>query len=272
MTLPPAPGTTSAKPLKARKMTISSGVKEYAQKIVIYGTGGVGKTELASLLKEVKINPLFIDIEEGSNFLDIDRLEPTPQKFEELLEAVDVACDTDSVNAIVIDTLTKAQELAKDFVVRTIPNQKGVSVDSIEGYGWGEGYIHMYEVFLTLLQRLDKAARRGKHIICIAHECTANVPNPSGEDWIRYEPRLSSPKNGKGSIRHRVKEWCDHMFYIGFDTSITQGKAIGGGSRTIYPMETPTQWAKSRSLSKTVIYRRGNAELWQSIFNKKKSK
>ena len=29
-------------------------------------------------------------------------------------------------------------------------------------------------------------------------------PNPAGEDWLRYEPRLQSPNSGKASIRLRV--------------------------------------------------------------------
>ena len=34
------------------------------------------------------------------------------------------------------------------------------------------------------------------NVILICHDCTATVPNPTGEDWLRYEPRLQSPGSG----------------------------------------------------------------------------
>ncbi len=251
------------------KQTIIKGPLRAAQKIVIYGPGGVGKSELASLLPEVGITPVFIDLEGGTNFLDVFRVDPSPETFVEAGKAVRLLTNDNNCDAIVVDSFTKAEELGVRHTLATIPHEKGHAVKSIEGYGFGKGYTHNYETFLLLLQVLDAAARAGKHIIAICHDCTATVPNPGGEDWIRYEPRLQSPPSGKGSIRHRVKEWCDHLFYIGFDTIVDKdGKATGGGSRTIYPVEMPTHWAKSRSLSDQIVYERGNTELWKQLFAK----
>lgn len=172
-------------------------------------------------------------------------------------------------DAVVIDSLTKAEEMATAWVLANVPHEKGHFVSSIEGYGFGKGLTHIYETFMQLIGDLDSLARRGKHIICTAHECVSNVPNPSGEDWIRYEPRLQSPASGKNSVRHRVKEWCDHMLFISFDTFVTnEGKAQGSGTRTIYPVEMPTHLAKSRSLASPIPYPQGSAELWKQLFKK----
>lgn len=170
-------------------------------------------------------------------------------------------------NAVVIDDLAKAEELATNYVIRTVPHEKeGRSIKSIEDYGWGKGATHVYEAFLNLLADLDNHVRKNRWVLCIAHDCTANVPNPSGEDWIRYEPRLQSPASGKSSIRHRVKEWCDHLLFVGFDTAVNRdGKATGGGTRTIYPSEMPTHWAKSRSLADPIYYEKGSSHLWKSL-------
>src|SRR5690606_3301613 len=97
-------------------------------------------------------------------------------------------------------------------------------------------------------------------------DCTANVPNPAGDDFLRYEPRLQSPTSGKASIRHRVKEWCDHLLYIGYDVFVKDEKAQGCGTRTIYAQEMPTHWAKSRTLSDPVPYPKGDVTIWQHIF------
>jgi hypothetical protein len=250
-------------------MQLTRGRGGGAQKIVMYGPGGVGKTELCSLLERIGILPVFIDPEASSAFLDVARIEPTPETLEEVIEAVHLARGMPEVGAIVVDSLTKVEELADAYTLRTVRHEKGHAVTSIEGYGFGKGFQHVYESFLLFLQALDAAARDGKHILATAHDCTASVPNPAGEDWIRYEPRLQAPKSGKGSIRHRVKEWCDHLFYIGFDTYVTEdGKAQGSGTRTIHPVEMPTHWAKSRKLSDPIPYDRGDATLWKQLFDR----
>src|SRR5690606_13160109 len=138
----------------------------------------------------------------------------------------------------------------------------------IEGYGFGKGLTHLYETFLQVLGDLDGMIRRNKFVICTAHECTANVPNPAGEDWIRYEPRLQSPASGKNSIRHRVKEWCDHLLFVGYDVAVEDGKGVGAGTRTIYPCELPICMAKSRDLADPIPYPKGSANLWKKLLNK----
>lgn len=267
--MPPPPlkngnGTQVHTPKKM--FSVSTGAQAIAQKIIIYGSGGVGKTELASLIAKNGINPLFLDIGDGTNFLDVQRVKPNPQTWDDMRDALHSPELWKGFNAIVIDDLTKAEEMATDWAVANIPHEKGHKVDSIEGYGFGKGLTHVYETFMKLLGDLDAHAREGRWVICIAHECTANVPNPSGADWIRFEPRLQSPASGKNSIRHRVKEWADHLLYVGFDTIVNkEGKASGGGTRTIYPTELPTWLAKSRSLSEPIPYYRGDNELWTRI-------
>src|SRR3990167_741769 len=158
--------------------------------------------------------------------------------------------------------------MASDYVVRTVKHPKGYPITSIEDYGWGEGYTHVYEKMLLLLGDLDQHIRAGRHVIGVCHECTANVPNPGGDDWIRYEPRLQSPKSGKASVRHRVKEWCDHLFFIGYDVNAQKGKASGAGTRAIYPTELPTHWAKSRTPADVIPYQQGSPDLWKKLFSK----
>lgn len=253
-----------------RSFKVSTGVSQICDKIVIYGPGGVGKTELCSLIAECDVKPLFLDLENGSGYHDVARI-ANIETWDDLRSILHDQSVWDGFDAVVIDSLTKAEELAVAWTIANVKHEKGHSVDSIESYGFGKGYTHVYETFLQLLGDLDAHHRRGRYVICVAHDCTANVPNPTGEDWIRYEPRLQAPASGKASIRSRVKEWCDHLLYVGFDTAVSKdGKATGAGTRTIYPMELPTWLAKSRSLDSPIPYAKGSSELWQQILKGRK--
>lgn len=252
-----------------RTLGVSRGTVPHGQKIVLYGPGGVGKTELWSLLDSYGIATLGIDIEGSTNFLDVNRVDPAPETFDEVRAILHNRELIDQYGAIALDSLTKLEEFAVTDTLAKVPHEKGHRVSSIEGYGFGKGFSHVYETFLPILGDLDAISRRGIHVVCTAHDCTANVPNPAGADWIRWEPRLQSPPSGKGSIRHRAKEWCDHLLFIGFDQIVSDdGKAKGSGTRTIYPTELPTHWAKSRLLSDPIPYVRGDTSLWQQLFNK----
>ena len=83
----PPPQPTGSAHQKAT-FTASSGVSDTAQKIVVYGPGGIGKSKLASLVKQLGLRPIFLDVENGSNFLDVDRVSPCPDNFQMLRDAL----------------------------------------------------------------------------------------------------------------------------------------------------------------------------------------
>ncbi len=102
----------------------------------------------------------------------------------------------------------------------------------------------------------------------ICHDCTATVPNPAGENWLRYEPRLQQTKNGAASIRLRLKEWADHVLFIGYEVNVEKGKA-SGGNRWIWPQEQPFCMAKSRSLAGKLALGKYDTDIWAYIFGEK---
>jgi hypothetical protein len=264
---PPTPSAAAAAVVDMDFTVTHGRVKDVGEKVTIYGTGGSGKSTLAALLKEVGINPLILDLDGGTKHLDVSRVDITSWSM--LRAALQKKELIKQFGAVVIDDLTKGEEYCCTHIVQTIKktvNNQKVTVQSIEDYGWGDGYGYLYHEFLNMLGDLDAIARMGVHVICIAHDCTNSVPNPVGENFIRYEPRLQSPKSGKDSVRARVKEWTDHLLFLGYDIAVENGKARGGGTRTIYTSETPTALAKSRTLRGDIAYTEGSVELWNRLF------
>ena len=236
-------------------------------RVLVYGPGGIGKTTLAATAP----GPVAVfDLDDSLNVLadslaDYD-VRPVIADDWASIRNMLAGSGWDSIKTIVIDSATKAEELCAQWVLANVKHEKGNRIARIEDYGFGKGYQHIYETWLCLLNDLDKHVKAGRNVILIAHDCTTSVPNPTGEDWLRYEPRLQSPGSGKGSIRLRVREWCDHMLYIGYDVEVTDRKGRGSGTRTIYPNELPHCMAKSRTLRDPMYYQQYDATLWNTLF------
>jgi hypothetical protein len=264
---PPAP------PTPPRRAVLFAGIdpSNAGHRVLLYGPGGIGKTTLAAHAA----GPVaFVDLDDSLPRLRPQlgalaagiRTVPDVTGWAELREALQ-SDGWDAIRTIVIDTATRAEEMCAAHVLATVPHEKGHRVQRLEDYGYGKGSGHVFETFLPLLGVLDRHCRAGRNVILVAHDCTTSVPNPAGEDWLRYEPRLQSPASGKASIRLRVREWADHVLFMGYDVNVKDGKGQGAGTRTLYPAELPHCMAKSRTCQMPIPVAGDPADLWKSLFN-----
>lgn len=263
---PPAPVAMARKSVQFGEVASSSG-----HRVLLYGPGGIGKTTLASQLP----GPVaFIDLDESLPRLRL-QLEESGRMANimpvsgihnwQTLRDVIQADGWEKVQSIVIDTGTRAEELAVAHTLETVLAD-GKRVTSVEGYGYGRGFGFVFDTFLPLLADLDRHARAGRNVVLVCHDCTSAVPNPAGEDWLRYEPRLQSPNSGKASIRLRVREWADHVLFVGYDVSVGKdGKGRGAGTRTLYSAEVPHCMAKSRTTQETIPLEEDGAVVWGAV-------
>jgi hypothetical protein len=255
---PPNGHATSATP---REFAVIGGRISVAERVVLYGPGGIGKSSLAALAP----NPVFLDVEHGTHHLDVPRVEGI-ETFADLRAALQ-SPSLDAYRTVVVDTGTKVEEMGQVHTLATVTHEKGHYVKSIEGYGFGKGMQHVYDTFLLFLADLDMQRRKGRNVILICHECIADVPNPTGDDFIRFEPHLQDPKSGKASIRKRVIQWADHVLFIGYDVAAVDGKGKGSGTRTIYTSELPDHIAKSRTVSVNLPFESAeDGAIWSLIF------
>ncbi len=262
------PTNRPATPPRRPGLTLGKIPDRAGQRIGIYGPGGIGKTSLACLA------PGPVAIFDFDNSLTVLRPEGDIQvvqaaTWDEVRAALQ-APGWQNIHTIVLDSVTRLEELAVAHTLKTVPMERGTFVSSVEGYGYGKGYQHVFDTFLPILNDLDAHARAGRNIIMVMHDCTCNVPNPAGDDYIRYEPRLQSPTSGKASIRLRLREWLDHLFFVGYDIAVdkTTGLATMGGSRAIWTEEKSFCMAKRHMLLKpSYVYNVNDNQIWKEVFN-----
>lgn len=241
--------------------------KKQGHRVMMYGAGGIGKTTLTC---QAPGKSAMVDLDESLSKLTRQFSEQgieTPAivpavNWTEVRTALQ-APGWEKINNIIIDSGSRLEESCVAHTLRTIKNDKDKLVNGIEGYGFGKGYQYVFEQWLKLIGDLDAHVRAGRNVFIICHDCTSNVPNPNGEDWIRYEPRLQNSKSA--SIRLKMKEWCDHVLFIGYDVTVKkgEGKAEGCGSRTMYTAELPHCMAKSRSTQDQIVI--GQENPWEKI-------
>ena len=260
---------TAAAPPPAGTYAVTQAKSQEGERIVIYGTGAIGKSSLAALAPK----PAFLDLDHGTRRIEDANGQAVHTisgitSFQDVLNVLDSHSLFEDFESIVIDSASVLQHWAAQYVFDTVKGPGGQPVTSIEGYVYGRGYTYIDEAFAKVLAKLDYYFANGKNVILVCHETTESAPNPQGEDFLRFEPLLQQPKK-MGRTRDRVKNWCDILLFICYDMNVSEGKATGSGTRAIYPCERPTFWAKNRNgLDTEVPYTQGSDEIWKRLFAK----
>lgn len=220
-------------------LKITKGAQVKPIKSVIYGHEGIGKSTLASKLP----GAVFIDIEQGTNQLDVARL-PRPRTWTELLaEIADVINNGYGIETLVIDTADAAEQLCIAHVCA------GAGKKSIEDWGYGKGYVLVRDEFLKLIGLLDELTTHGMNVCVLAHACISRVETPEeSASYDRWTLKLIDTK--RTSDAALLKEWADLLLFLDYKTYVEvnengRGKAKGG-ERVIKCTHAATYDAKNR--------------------------
>lgn len=214
---------------------ITSGKIAMAQKVVVYGAEGVGKTSFASKFPD----PVFIDTEEGTRRYDVKRL-PEPHTWEVLASDIKYVLDNPTCcKTLVIDTVDWAEKLCVQYILT-----RGKK-DSIEDFGYGKGYVYLYEEFEKLLKSLDEVIRKGINVVLCAHAQMRKFEQPHEFGaYDRWEMKLLK------QVAPMVKEWADMVLFANFETIIVRdnnNKAKAQGNKRVMFTSHHSCWdAKNR--------------------------
>lgn len=219
-------------------MQISRGKIKSAQKVIIYGPEGIGKSTFASKFP----NPLFIDTEGSTKHMDVARTDPKPSSWSMLLSQISYIKSNPSIcGTLAIDTADWAEQLCiEDLCAR---HKK----DGIEDFGYGKGYVYLAEEFGRLLNALSELIDIGINVVLTAHAWMRKFDQPDEMgSYDRWEMKLQK------KTAPLVKEWADMVLFANYKTYVIKkddksekGKAQGG-KRVIYTTHHPCWDAKNR--------------------------
>lgn len=218
-------------------MQITRGIIPKAQKIVLYGPEGIGKSTFASAFPNV----VFIDTEGSTSGMDVARL-PNPQSWPQLLEEVRYIRDNpQNAETLALDTADWAEKLAVRYLCDK--SQK----HGIEDWGYGKGYTYLSETFGELLHLLQEVVDRGVHVVVTAHAKINKFEQPDEMGaYDRWELKLTK------LVAPMVKEWADMVLFANYKTiSVAvddKGKKrkAQGGQRVLYTTHHPCWDGKNR--------------------------
>lgn len=221
-------------------MQITRGKRARAQRVVIYGPEGIGKSSFAAQFPE----PLFIDTEGSTDNMDVARMDDKPTSYTMLKNQIAfVKANPTCCKTLIIDTIDWAESLIVDDVCAQ-HGKKG-----IEDFGYGNGYTYVREEmgrFLNLLQDLIEV---GINIVLTAHAQMRKFEQPDEMGaYDRYELKLG--KKTSSQTAPLVKEWADMVLFANYKTVVmttdTNKKKATGGQRVIYTQHHPAWDAKNR--------------------------
>ena len=217
------------------RFSMTEGQRSRPQRLVVYGSEGIGKSTLASQMPD----PVFIDVEDGTDQLNVVRLE-RPGTWKMLLDEVwFVADEVGAASTVVIDTADAAEKLCQTHVCQKAKK------DSIEAWSYGKGYVIAKEEFKSLLDALDHCVSKGLNVVVICHSLMRKFERPDETGaYDRFELKLNK------HVSAMVKEWADALLFLDYETFVSvddAGRAKASGGRRIIRTDHSPVWdAKNR--------------------------
>lgn len=238
--------------------SISSAAAEWkAQKILLYGVQGLGKTTFGATFEK----PVLLRTEDGAGAVDIPTF-PLVGSYSDMVAAINALHGEHGFKTVVLDSLDWLEPLVWAETCR-LGGQ-----DNIESFGYGKGYLAADEQWRFLMGGLDSLRLRlGMTLVLVAHAEIKNYHNPELDPYDRYQIKLHKRAFGLW------QEWADMVLFCNYKTHIEKAEAgfnkevkrgAGTGERVIYTEERPAYLAKNRWGLPSEIYI-GQDKTWSAF-------
>lgn len=208
-----------------------------AQKIVVYGVQGIGKTSFGATFDDAILAP----VEDGAGNVNIQSF-PKIESYEMMEQVITELHQDHPFKTLVVDSIDWLEPLVW---AKTCALHKK---DNIEDFGYGKGYVMALDAWRYLMSGFDSLrTTKGMNIVLIAHTHIKRFEAPDTEPYDRYETKLQK------SASALCEEWADMVLFANYKVRIAKDKkgestnrGHGQGERVLYTEERPAFKAKNR--------------------------
>ena len=199
-------------------MQITRGRNTQAMRMLVYGPAKVGKSTFAATFP----NPLFVDLDHGTDDLDVARVNPS--SYEELRDFLGRV--PDGFDTLVIDTI----DILERHIYAFVCLQNGWK--NIESPGYGKGQIAALTVWDELINNetglLSKLRKRGIQIVLLAQTMPKEHTNPSGSNYTMHDFTI----NQKSA--RLIMQWTDVIGFLDREYMVSkEDKITTSGKRVL---------------------------------------
>lgn len=233
---------------------VATGIPRAANKTIVTGRPGIGKTRFLSTIDKV----FMLDLEDGLRgaspdhefgaFRDGER-PLIPRTLDELLEALDAFASLNADRAyhhLAVDGLTGIERLVHESVCRA------EKVAHMDAKGWKELWRAAEPVMARVQRKLDEIRASGVHIWIAAHASEVyDSVSTTGETYRKWDLLMKGSGEVGVHARNFWRQWANNVWFLDWSTSL-QRKAKGArqiarqDARVLHTSETGTHYAKSR--------------------------
>ncbi len=190
------------------KELIKTGPISRAQRIVLFGPNGDGKSTLAAQSP----GALFLDTEDGSTHLPVNRI--AVADYNSLCNTLKLITETDyPCRTAVLDTIDRAELFMRQEVC------KDLHISGLEAKPYGKAFQFLFEKFDEFLtKQLDPLIAAGIHVLVVGHSNVRRVQFPGLDAFDRWELKLHQ------SCANRLKEWSDAVLFLNWELHVVENE------------------------------------------------
>lgn len=204
--------------------SVKKGVLDTPVRVLVYGAEKVGKSTFAAGAPR----PIFLGAENGTERLDVERLQPST--WAEATDWVEeLAVEKHDYKSLVVDPVNWLEPMCWQAVV----GDSGQTIEEFGG-GFGKGYVAALGHWRSMLLGLEKCWKRGMNIVLVAHSQVKNFQNPEGPAFDRYEIAMNAKAAGI------LKQWVDAVLFARLETftkidpATKKAKGYSSGARVLH--------------------------------------
>jgi len=219
--------------------------KKKPPRIVLFGSGGVGKTTFAASMSA----PIIQLTEDGLVNIEVDHFDlPKDNKtgYDEIIANIQSLLAEDDLGGYKTYVLDSLDQFELNYVWPKVC--KDNNFKSMESVGWGKSYGEALNVWREFLKYTNELRERGMTIVFIGHNIVKRVEDPAQDQpFDRHEIKI------RRNAADLVLEQSDCVFYATRKIGTVKVQGTKGtstkqtvGDRVLITEESPGCMAKNR--------------------------